>query len=179
MLIPPRVRPVARKDDGTVTLLILVYALIGLALIFVAIDAAEVFLAQRSAANLADGAALAAAQAVDRSAYYSGDDPGCRLPISESAAAAAAAAYLRAADLPGGWADARVATTSLDPATGTVTVTVSHRVRLPLQGVLGALDPRWSAGVPVSATAHAEAPFTAAAPSASAQGSTTAASLGC
>jgi uncharacterized membrane protein len=150
-------------DAGTVTLLIVVYTLIALALLFVVIDVADLFLAQRSASNLADGAALAAAQAVDRAAYYAGADPRCRLPLDAAGAAAAADQYLRDADLPRGWSDVTGPRTSVDAATGTVTVTITHRVHLPLQGVLGAVNPGWSGGVPVSVTAHARAPFVAAA----------------
>lgn len=149
-----------RRDEGQILLLLITYCALGVALVFVAIDAAEVFLAQRSLASLADGAALAASQSVDRSAYYTGAMTQCRLPLSAAGATATVDAYLTQPD---SGAPATVAREiSVDPATSTVTVVLTRRVQLPLQGLLGAIEARWAGGVPVSATASARAPFLAA-----------------
>lgn len=139
-----------KRDDGQVMLLILTYVLISTVLVLVAIDAADLFLNRRQLASLADGAALAAAQAVDRAALYTGG--GCTLPIDGARAQADVANYLA------GVRDTDLVSVSVG-ADRTVTVVVGRRVDLPLRGLLGVIDPRWSAGVPVAVAASARSPY--------------------
>jgi len=147
--------------SGQVTLLIIAYMIISLCFVLTAIDAAEVFLAQRALANLADGAALSGAQAVDRSALYAGT-AGCRLPLSPSGAVAAVEGYFATGGLPAGYGDVLPAGVTVDPASDTVTVTLVHRVRLPLQGILGGIVSQWAGGVPLTVSASARSPLISA-----------------
>src|SRR4029079_11288369 len=57
-------------DDGSLTLLVIGYTLIAAVLSVVGVDVSKVFLAQRALSSAADAAALAGAQAVDRTAVY-------------------------------------------------------------------------------------------------------------
>ena len=132
-------------------LLIITYVLIAAVLVLLAIDAADLFLVRRQLASLADGAALAAAQAADRAAIYQGD--GCYLPLAQGPARADVDAYLA------GTADTAVLAVTVAADSRTVTVTLGRRVSLPLRGLLGVIDPRWAHGVPVSAAASARAPY--------------------
>ena len=136
-------------------LLIIAFIAISLSFVLMAIDAADVFLAQRSLSSLADGAALAAAQGVDRSALYTGP-PTCRLPLSPEGAEAAVSAYLSTASAP---TDLRPIQVSVDAASETVTVTLGQLVQLPMQGLLGSIHARWASGVPISSSASAQAPI--------------------
>jgi uncharacterized membrane protein len=61
---------VKRDDSGQLLLLVLVYFLIGAAIVMVVTDISKVYLARRALASTADGAALAAAQSIDRTAFY-------------------------------------------------------------------------------------------------------------
>lgn len=132
----------------------LVYTFISLTLVLLAIDAADVFLTQRAMASAADGAALAAAQSVDKASFYAGGN--CALPISLPAADQAVGNLLPQS------AATDAVQVSVDPAGQTVTVILSQRVRLPLQGLLGALVPRWAAGVPVRVGASARSSLSVA-----------------
>lgn len=132
-------------------LLMIAYTILALTFVLVAVDAAQVFIAQRRLAALADGAALAAAQAVDRTAFYAGT--GCQLPLSASAAGQAASTYLASTDTPSGVG------LQVGAVQNTVTVELADRVTLPFQGLLGAIDARWAAGVPVAVAASAAAPL--------------------
>ncbi|MHB2023495.1 MAG: pilus assembly protein TadG-related protein [Mycobacteriales bacterium] len=133
-------------------LLIIFYTFISMTLVLLAIDAADVFLNQRELMSAADGAALAAAQSVDRGSFYAGGS--CVLPISLPAANSAAAAVLADTN------NLAATQVSVGPGGHTVTVTLDRQVTLPLQGLLGALIPRWSAGVPVRVSASARSPLT-------------------
>lgn len=143
-----------QDDSGQVMLLIICYTLLALVLVLVAIDAADTFLVKREMASAADAAALAAAQSVDRTALYAG--AGCVLPLDPTAATSAADALLAASE--------PQAQSAVDIAVGgrTVTVVLFRRVSVPFQGLLGAVQAGWSAGVPVRVSASARAPLTGA-----------------
>lgn len=132
-----------RRDDGQLTVLVIVYAAVALGLLLVAIDVSALFLARRNLANVADGAALAGTTGVDRAALYrTGGTNG--LPLSDALVVQEVARYLDDSgallDYPGlRWT---VATDGTE-----VTVTLLRSVTLP---------PHLLA-VPVSATAHATA----------------------
>ena len=81
-----------RGDDGTVLLLVL--GLTGVLLIAVAlvVNVSAVVLAKRALASTADGAAVAAAQALDEQAFYTSGLRG-GIPLDAEEAAARVAAY--------------------------------------------------------------------------------------
>jgi len=64
------------KERGSLSPLIIGALLIGALLLAVVADSARVFLAHRELVRLSDSTALAAASALDLSAYYSGRSPG-------------------------------------------------------------------------------------------------------
>lgn len=71
----------ARGDDGTIMLLTIGYVVLILGLVAVVVDVSAVLLARRSLAATCDGAALAAAQAVDTGALYTGGGGAQTLPL--------------------------------------------------------------------------------------------------
>src|SRR3954451_6787334 len=77
-----------RQEDGQLTVLMIGYTFIAAVLVLVGVDASKVFLARRALASVADSAALAGAQAIDRAAVYRGDVRACRgvLPIDGATA---------------------------------------------------------------------------------------------
>ncbi len=70
----------AKGDDGTVLLLTLGLSVVLMLLVAVVVDVSSVVLAKRALANVADGAALAAAQQPDRAAISDGSLTS-RLPL--------------------------------------------------------------------------------------------------
>ena len=81
-------------DQGSVLILLLGFAVLALVLVGVVADLSKVFLAKRSLASTADGAAIAAAQAIDLEALYTGSVDLGSLPIDARAAEAAARGHL-------------------------------------------------------------------------------------
>jgi uncharacterized membrane protein len=157
-------RGVRGDDAGQVTLLLIGYASIALVLIVVGVDVSAVFLARRALASTADTAALDAAQAVDRTAVYSGSVDGCGAPLPIDAPAARSRAVAVVADDSD---DLRRVFRAVDPAdvsvdAGTVTVRLTGRVRVPFGRLLGLLLPGHDDGaVEVDVTAHARSPVSA------------------
>ena len=127
-----------RRDDGTVLLLTIFLGLVLVLATVVVVDASAAFLARRTLASQADGAALAAAQEVDLGAFYAGS--GDLLPLADPTATVEA--YVTE-HFPG----TRVTDVETDGTT--VTVTLVRPLRLPL-----AL-PGWSNDATVTATATA------------------------
>jgi uncharacterized membrane protein len=142
-----------RDDSGQLLLLVLLYTLVAAGLVVVATDAATVFLHRRALASAADGAALAAMQAADEGAIYTGG-AGAVLPVDATAARAMVHGYVVDNRLAARFPDFAVRAVAADGRS--VTVTLASRVRLPFVGVLGA---QYAAGVPIDATARARAPF--------------------
>jgi uncharacterized membrane protein len=116
-----------RDEGGTILLLTLGCVAIALMLVVVVVDASAVFLARRSLASEADGASLAAAQAVSKPLVYT-RGAGAHLPLAEVEAAVANYA---------GDAAAFQATLEPDAAGDTVVVTGHRAVTLPFAGMLG------------------------------------------
>lgn len=81
-----------RRDQGSVLLLVLGFAGLLLTLVAVVADLSAVVLAKRGVASAADGAAVAAAQALDLDAVYDAG-LGAELPLSPGDARARVAAY--------------------------------------------------------------------------------------
>lgn len=155
-----------RRDDGSITVLLIGYVVIVIVLVIAAIDVSAVFLARRTLSSAADAAALAAAQGVDKPQLYSGSGLGCgdRLPLDPARAAdlAGAAVDDDRTDLRNGLATLDAPTTTV--AAGTATVSLSGQVRVPFGRVLGWLDPSLPNGlVPITETASAQSPVVGAA----------------
>ena len=138
------------RDDGTVLLLVLGFAIIAILLLVVVVDVSALYLARRSLASAADSAALAGVQAVDEAAAYSGA-AGDALPLSVAASRAAVEQQLEVMEL-----DRRFngLAAAVDAQPDRTRVTLSADIRLPLA-------PPWLPGgvVRIDATAVATAPF--------------------
>ena len=125
-----RVNP--RDESGQLLLLVLVYALVAAALVMVVTDVSKVYLARRSLAAVADGAALAAAQSIDRAAFYDGGYEGM-LRIDPQRAAVAVQAYAERNGLAARFVDFTYDPPQLTDGR-TVSVRVHCRVVLPFTG---------------------------------------------
>nr|WP_239308171.1 pilus assembly protein TadG-related protein [Frankia sp. Cj3] len=135
-------QPRTGADAGTILILTLGYVMIALMLALVVTDASAVYLARRSVASAADGAALAAAQHVDDAAIYTATQDFQQLPLAE--VTAAVAGYQADADPSG---HTLLTAQLLNPAT--VRVTGTRTVVLPVVALLGI--------GPVTVTASADA----------------------
>ncbi len=137
-------------DDGTVLVLVLGFTMVLALMVGVVVNVSAAALARRSVSSAADGAAVAAAQALDEQAVSRDGLRGRRLPLSEAAARQRVAVYGRqvAPSQPGlGLA------VTVDGATATVVAV--REVRLPFSRLLGLRPLR------VEATARARAPLAA------------------
>jgi Flp pilus assembly protein TadG len=151
------------RDEGQLTLLIIGFVAIAAMLVVVGIDASKLFLARRALSSVADSAALAAAEAVDKNAIYTGSGGGCGnlLPLDESRAASLAGDTVADDET-----DLRHTFATLDaPDTvvvnGTVTVHLSGEVALPFGRIIAFLVPGHADGrAHVEAVSHAQSPLT-------------------
>lgn len=154
----------AGRDDGSVLLLVLLYTTVAAALIVIAIDASRLFLARRALTGVADAAALAGSQQVDRRVVYASGASGCELPVDPAGAAAAAAE--RVAEAAPGLLG--TVTALADPVTsvraGTVSVRLDAEVRLPFDRIVTLLRPDRSPTVHLSVVAKARSPLLGACP---------------
>jgi uncharacterized membrane protein len=153
------------NDDGSLTVLIIGYVLIAAVLVVVGVDVSKAFLAQRSLSSAADAAALAGAQAVDRSAIYRGDSDCSDLPLDVGAAIAAVDASL---DDAGDGLRQTFATVS-DPDVrvdgGIVHVRMRGEITVPFGNVLALLLPDNHPDERVGVTAEAAATSVLSSPS--------------
>ena len=117
----------ARDEQGQVTVLVIGFFLIVATLIGVVVDASAAYLQRQRLANLADGAALAAADAVDLQTLYA-QGVGDSLALSGAAAEQQVGAYLTAAG-----ADVPALRWSVAVEGDEVVVRVSGRLDLPLR----------------------------------------------
>jgi len=157
------------NDDGQILPLVIAYALIILTLVVVVVDISAVHLQRQRLFSLTDGAALDAADALDRSRFYrdgidqeayqeaaeaSAGDETAVVPLTDLTVRSSAERYLvTAAPL------VRVAGVAVDQPTGspdgvTAEVTLVGRATLPLFNFAAA---RWRDGVPIRATSRARA----------------------
>jgi hypothetical protein len=154
-------RVVEDHERGSITVLIIGFTAIAMALIVAGVDISKVFLAERALSSAADAAAVDAAQGVDTDRVYDGPDLRCgeALPLDPARAAAMARESVgeRSPDLARSFKQ-------LDPPDATVegrTVTVAMRgeVRVPFGRLLKFLGIANDDGaVPVRASAHAASP---------------------
>jgi uncharacterized membrane protein len=119
-----------RQSRGSITPLILGFALVTMLLITVIVAASRIFLAQRALASAADGAAVAAADSLDEPAYYRRPAGIRALPLRESQVDAAVQQYVESAALAARF-DSLEVSPALSPDATTVTVQLSARVKLP------------------------------------------------
>ncbi len=83
-----------RSDDGQIMLLIIFYSVIALALATVVVSASAVHLERKRLLEVADGAALNAADEVDAGGYFrDGVEPGS-VPLSDSSVRSSVDTYL-------------------------------------------------------------------------------------
>jgi Flp pilus assembly protein TadG len=120
----------ASSDGGTILVLTLGYLMVAAMLAVVVTDVSAVYLARRSVASAADGAALAAAQRIDENAIYTATDAFERLPLADIAATVEQ--YQSQADPSG-----RTTLTSTVVDATTVEVQGTRVVELPVVGFLG------------------------------------------
>lgn len=142
----------ARDDRGSVSLFLVGLVAVAVLLVGVVANASRVFLRDRALASAADGAAAAAARAVEPSALRGGEGGPRVVDLSPGAARAEVARYVADAALaerfgPGfEWA--------VDVTGGLVTVTLRARATLAFGGLAVG---RYADGVPLEATAGARA----------------------
>jgi Flp pilus assembly protein TadG len=92
-----RRRPDPRSDEGTILFLVLGFVAILMLVVALVVNVSSVILAKRALASAADGAAVAAAQALDVDALYA-NGLGQRIPLDQGLAAQRVAAYQAQAD---------------------------------------------------------------------------------
>lgn len=132
-----------RAEDGQATVLVVGFAVVALLMVAVAVDASAAYLRRQGLDNLADGAALAAADGVQGRQVYEGG-LGERAEIDPEVARGYVADYLRATGAGSRYPGLRW---SVDAGTDRVVVHVVAPLDLPLS--LPGLDSRTT----VSATA--------------------------
>ena len=129
---PASEHPTRRAEEGSISLFILGLSVISMVLIAGTIAVTSAHLARMRLLDVADGAALSAANALDEAAYQRG--VGESVPLSNASVRERAASYVRSRPKP-----ATVVAWSLDPATGspdgrTAVVALSGEAQLPMIG---------------------------------------------
>ena len=137
-----------RDDEGTVLVLVLGFTMVLALMVGVVVNVSAAVLARRAVAGAADGAAVAAAQALDVQRLYRDGLAGERLPLSAAGARQRVAAYAEQVrpDQPG-------LRLSVTVEGSTASVVAVRDVRLPFGGLLGGAPLR------VEAVARARAPL--------------------
>lgn len=136
-------------------ILALGWTVLAMLLLTAVVSASAVHLDRKRLVALADLTAVAAADAIDESAYYSPDRPApaegaSRVLLSDGSVRQAATDYLAGAAGSTGLADLRLIDATA--AAGTVTVTL-HAVTRP--ALLSVITAPWSDGIALSATTSA------------------------
>lgn len=153
---------VRRRDEGSVLLLILGYTLIVFLLITVMVSATAVHLARTRLVDLADAAALDAADNLDEASYYASSESGSQppagldgvVPINDAGVRDAVGGYLAAAPISPSLEQVMIGEPTGAPDARTAEVTLVAVVRPPL--VTYVLLP-WAGGIPLTATSRARA----------------------
>jgi uncharacterized membrane protein len=126
------------EDRGQALVLLIGLVAILVALIAVVADASRLFLYRRALVSAADGAAIAAVQALDEAAIYR--DPAVfrrgALPLDASAARAAVEGYVQNAGITSQFNAFTIQSVGLSQDRTAVTVTFSARVELPFPGIV-------------------------------------------
>lgn len=142
-------------ERGSTTPMLIGLALMLMLLVTVVDAASRLFLAERTLAATADGAAVAAADALDEPAYYRTDTHSV-VPLRRSRVEEVVREYAERTRLADRWPEFELVPTLDDDAT-TVTVVGVARVRVPLvDAVTGG---QGGSGYVVSASASARTPL--------------------
>lgn len=155
-------RVIGDRERGSITVLIIGFTAIAMALIVAGIDVSKVFLAQRALSSAADAAAVEAAQGVDTDRIYDGPDLRCgdALPLDPGKAARLAQESIEqhSPDLARSFQRVDPPVTTVDGRT--VMVAMRGEVRVPFGRVLSFLGIANDGGaVPVREAAHATSPI--------------------
>jgi hypothetical protein len=136
-----------RSDEGSSVPLILLFFVLALLLVAGVITASSAFLAQRDLQSDCDGAAVAAANALDAAGFYGSDRAGDALPLAVGGAQAAADRYA---------ADAGLTSTSfaVTVADGRAQVVCGRSAPVPFGAAFGYRD-----GVRRTAVSEARSPY--------------------
>jgi hypothetical protein len=145
-----------RGDAGQISLLVIGYCTIALGLLSVVASASAVHLERKRLMEVADSAALDAADALDSPLYYGGGagvgPPGTGVPLTDASVHASVGAYLRLRGAAAEFEDLSVSEPTGTPDGSTAEVTLVARVRLPL--VSAALE-SYGDGIVLRASARA------------------------
>jgi uncharacterized membrane protein len=139
-----------RDDRGTVSLFVIGLVAIGVLLVGVVADASRIFLRDRALASAADGAAAAAARAVEPRIARAAPDGPTMAELSPAGARAEVERYVATAGLPDRFGPGFGY--SVDVTAGVVTVTLRARARLVFAG---AVPGPYADGVGLEATSSA------------------------
>ncbi|HET7821117.1 MAG TPA: Tad domain-containing protein [Ornithinibacter sp.] len=121
-----------RDEDGSISLFILGLALIAMLLVAGAVAVTSAHLSRMRLLDVADGAALSAANALDDSAYDQG--VGESVPLSNRSVQERAAVYLGSRPRPGSIREWRLAPGTGTPDGRTAVVVVVGEAELPMIG---------------------------------------------
>jgi len=146
-------------ERGQITLLLLGYLLVVLAVIFTAVSATAVHLSRHRLLAVADAAALDAADALDRQRFYAevggaGPAPDRVVSLSTASVRSSVQAYLLASPAAGRLGQVAVGDPTGSPDGSTAEVTLVTVTSVPL---LSAVTAGWAGGVTVQVTARARA----------------------
>jgi len=147
-----------RDDDGTITILVIFFALIVAALLTVVVDVSTVFLAKRELQAVADGAAAAAAQNADLRNFYA-TPVGADLPLSPGDVSEFVSGYATTEARVPHECSTAPQTVSAVPDGETVMVELTCTVPLPFVRLVSQL---WSDGVTIHVFAQARSVVTPA-----------------
>lgn len=153
----PRGQGVVDPESGQILPLLLGYVLLALVLVVVVVDITAVHIQRNRLVALADGAALDAADALDRVRFYTQgatEEPAAPVPVSGETVRESAEEYLAVAGDPARLAEVAVADPTGTPDGVSAEVTLVARARLPL---FASAVASWRGGVPLRATSRARA----------------------
>lgn len=121
-----------RDEQGTITVYVLGLAVVIMMLIAGTVAVTSAHLARMRLLDVADGAALSAANALDDSAYRSG--VGASVPLSDASVRQRAAAYVGSHERPTGVVGWRLGTGTGSPDGRTAVVDLTGEAELPMVG---------------------------------------------
>lgn len=142
----------AGGDDGQVLLLVIAYTTVAISLVLVVVSASAVHLERKRLLEVADGAALDAADEVDESIYFPGGAEPGSVPLSDRSVRDAVDGYLTDRGAYAEFDDLTIAAGTGSSDGRTAEVTLHATVQPPLVG--WALE-AFSDGVVLRATARA------------------------
>ncbi len=151
--VPRAQRRAAPRDDGQVTLLVLVYTLIALSLVAVVVDATAVHLARTQLLDAADAAALDAADALDQGAVYAGG-LGAALPVTDASVREQALQYLAGYAEPSRLSGVELGAGTGSPDGASARVELTGVVHLP---IAASVVDAWRGGIRLTVTSSARA----------------------